>query len=317
MLTIGSLFSGIGGLELGLERVLGARTLYQVEREPFAQQVLAARWPRVQRFDDVRTLTEPPPVDILCGGFPCQDVSDAGTESGLKGRRSGLWFEFHRIAALSRPTFLAIENVGALRRRGLDTVIQGLRQLGYESAWSLIRASDVGAPHRRERLFIVAWRPERVARAPKHVAFVLQPGSRRGLWPTPTETDSSSSARMTCARTCEWRSKPGTTLTDAARLADAGLPLNAVAPHLSGAGALNADWVDALMGFPIGWTDPSVERPVQAPGWPALPGQAQHAWEPARLTRGKVHRGRLRALGNAVVPQCAEIVGLALGGMAR
>lgn len=107
-MTLGSLFSGIGGLELGLERALGCRTVWQVERDPYARHILARHWPEVERFDDVRTVGQHnlTPVDLLCGGFPCQDLSAAGKGAGLEGARSGLWYEMRRIIDELRPTWV-------------------------------------------------------------------------------------------------------------------------------------------------------------------------------------------------------------------
>ena len=121
-LTFGSLFAGIGGFDLGLERA-GMRCEWQVEIDPYARAVLAKHWPEVRRWEDVRTF--PPKegewgVDVICGGFPCQDISVAGKGVGLAGARSGLWYEFARIIGEIRPRFVIVENVAALLTRGAD-----------------------------------------------------------------------------------------------------------------------------------------------------------------------------------------------------
>ena len=112
-MRIGSLFSGIGGLELGLERAGVGRVAWQVEIDPFCRAVLAKHWPDVERFEDVRSVgaSNLSPVDVICGGFPCQDVSLAGLGRGLEGERSGLWFEYLRIVTEMRPRFVVVENV--------------------------------------------------------------------------------------------------------------------------------------------------------------------------------------------------------------
>lgn len=158
-LTFGSLFAGIGGFDLGLERA-GMRCLWQVENDPYATKVLEKHWPKVRRWDDVRTF--PPDkwggaaVDLICGGFPCQDISNAGLRAGIDGERSGLWREFARIIRILRPRFIIVENVSALLIRGIDRVLGNLATIGYDAEWSLFSACSVGASHVRERVFIVA-----------------------------------------------------------------------------------------------------------------------------------------------------------------
>jgi len=159
-MRIGSLFSGVGGLELGLERAGVGEVAWQVEREPYAQKVLAKHWPHAKRYDDVTTVGAHnlAPVDVICGGFPCQDISTAGRGAGLKGARSGLWFQMLRIIEEMRPYVVIAENVAALRARGLPVVVAGLRDAGYRVVVVPCAAEDVGAPHRRERIFICAFR---------------------------------------------------------------------------------------------------------------------------------------------------------------
>ena len=159
MLTFGSLFAGIGGFDLGLERA-GMACAWQVEREPYAVRVLEKHWPNVRRHDDVCTF--PPAegnwaVDLICGGFPCQDISFAGKGLGLAGKRSGLWVEMHRIIGELRPRYVIVENVAALLARGMETVLGDLSEIGYDTEWHVIPACAVGAPHRRERVWIVAY----------------------------------------------------------------------------------------------------------------------------------------------------------------
>lgn len=159
MLTIGSLFAGVGGLELGLEWAGLGPVLWQVERDEFCRQVLAKHWPDVERFDDVCAVgaSELRPVDVICGGFPCQDVSQAGKKVGIGGSRSGLWFEFARIVGELRPRFVVVENVADLALRGLDVVLGDLAALRYDAIWFTFGAENLGAPHRRRRLFVVAY----------------------------------------------------------------------------------------------------------------------------------------------------------------
>jgi len=153
-----SLFSGIGGLELGLEWSGLGVTRWQVEQDAFARQVLAHHWPEAQRFEDVREVTgqDFPGCDVICGGFPCQDISQAGKREGIDGERSGLWREYARLVRELRPRLVIVENVAALAIRGLDRVLGDLAALRYDAEWEIVSAWDAGAPHLRKRLFIIA-----------------------------------------------------------------------------------------------------------------------------------------------------------------
>ena len=157
-LTVGSLCSGIGGLELGIERALGARVVWQAEVDPHAATVLAHHWPGVPNLGDLTTVdwAHVEPVDVMCFGFPCQDISSAGRRAGLEGEKSALWFACADAVRLVRPRWLLVENVGALLVRGFDRVQGDLAEMGYDTSWGCLRSSDIGAPHRRERIFIAA-----------------------------------------------------------------------------------------------------------------------------------------------------------------
>jgi DNA (cytosine-5)-methyltransferase 1 len=159
------LFSGIGGFSLGLERA-GMRTVAFCEIDPFCRAVLRRRWPGVPCYEDIKTLTanrlaaDGIDVDAICGGFPCQDISRAGHGAGLAGARSGLWSEYARLIGELRPRYVIVENVAALLERGMGTVLGDLSGLGYDAEWSTVSACSVGAPHVRQRVFIVAY-PDR------------------------------------------------------------------------------------------------------------------------------------------------------------
>lgn len=157
-----SLFSGIGGLELGLERA-GMTVVGQVEINPFCRTVLARHWPEVPRHDDVRTTPawwtdQPrPTVDLVAGGFPCQPFSDAGQRRGVADERWG-WPWMRDVIDTTRPAYVLIENVAALLRdsTAFSRVLADLHDLGFDADWSVVTACSVGAPHLRRRLFLVA-----------------------------------------------------------------------------------------------------------------------------------------------------------------
>jgi DNA (cytosine-5)-methyltransferase 1 len=167
-MTFGSLFSGIGGFDLGLERA-GFRVIWQCECDPFARRVLARHWPGIPCYEDVRqidgSVRRP---DLLCGGFPCQDISNAGKRVGIDGERSGLWAEFARTIHLLRPRFVLVENVAAILVRGMGRVLGDLATLGYDAEWDWFPAAAFGADHWRDRTFLLAYpsgtRRERVLR---------------------------------------------------------------------------------------------------------------------------------------------------------
>jgi DNA (cytosine-5)-methyltransferase 1 len=156
--TVGSLFAGIGGFDLGFERA-GYEIRWQVEIDPWARRVLEKHWPHVHRHDDIRTagahILET--VDVLCGGFPCTDISLAGKGAGITGPQSGLWSEYARLIRELRPRYVVVENVAALLTRGLGRVLGELAACGYDAEWDCIPAAAVGAPHRRDRLWLVAY----------------------------------------------------------------------------------------------------------------------------------------------------------------
>ena len=186
------LFSGIGGFALGFQRA-GLQPVAFCERDGFARAVLAQGWPDVPCYDDILTLTAErlrrdcvPPPDIVCGGFPCQDISLAGRGAGLRGARSGLWDEMLRLVRECGPDWVVVENVPALRVRGADQVLDGLEAAGY-ACWPLVvGAAHAAAPHRRARVFLLAHAHR--ARLEDRVCgtadpHAILPTERRGGWP--------------------------------------------------------------------------------------------------------------------------------------
>ena len=157
-LTFGSLFAGVGGFDIGFERA-GMMPVWQVEINEYCRAILEPHWPNVRRHDDVRTF-KATSVDVVCGGFPCQDISNAGKRHGIEGERSGLWTEYHRIICEIRPRYVVIENVSAILVRGIGTVLRDLAACGYDAEWDCLPASAFGGYHERDRAFIVAYPAE-------------------------------------------------------------------------------------------------------------------------------------------------------------
>ena len=162
-----SVFTGIGACELAATW-MGWENIFQVEVDDFARQVLAKNYPNTKRYVDIREFNGGGyrgQIDVLTGGFPCQDISYAkswttdGTfqANGIDGKRSGLWYEYARVINEIKPKFVVAENVAALTNQGLDVVIQTLSDIGYNAEWAIIPASFVGAPHLRKRVWIVAY----------------------------------------------------------------------------------------------------------------------------------------------------------------
>ncbi len=158
-MTFGSLFAGIGGFDLGFERA-GLECDWQVEINTACQCVLKKHWPDVARWKDVRSFHKLPEAwmtDVIVGGFPCQDISNAGLRTGISGPHSGLWSEYRKTIGVLRPHYVVVENVNAIRTRGLEVVVGDLAKLGYDAEWTTIPAWAVGSPQRRRRTFLVAY----------------------------------------------------------------------------------------------------------------------------------------------------------------
>jgi len=208
-LTVLDLFSGIGGFSLGFERTGGFETVAFCEIEPFCQKVLKKHWPKVPCYNDVRNLTQgnTPKADVITGGFPCQDVSLSGKLGGLwNGTRSGLFDEIIRIAGYVKPKFILLENVsnllnGPSEQRGgwFGYVLASLASIGYDAEWHCIRASFIGAWHKRDRVWILAYpkreqhgegRSEKPILQQRHLSGqftrVFKKWPRRSSLPTPT-----------------------------------------------------------------------------------------------------------------------------------
>jgi len=155
-MTHGSLFSGIGGFEEGAE-MADIQTLWNCELEEYQSKILKKNYQHARQYRDIKNLKHPRYVDIISGGFPCQDISVAGKGEGIKGGRSGLWSENHRIIREVRPKYAILENSPALLYRGFERVLLDLWEIGYNAEWQCISNSAFGFPHKRERVYIIAY----------------------------------------------------------------------------------------------------------------------------------------------------------------
>lgn len=302
MLNALDLFSGIGGFSLGFERA-GSRTIGFCEIEPSCQRVLAKHWPDAPIISDIRNFNAdslPNSVDIICGGFPCQDISVAGKKAGITGSRSGLWKEYARLINELKPRYAIIENVANLRSSGLVTVLTDLWQIGYDAEWHCIPASALGAPHRRDRIWIIAY-PNRERcnggrdiRQARHIQ-----GEQERCDPQIHEErcerqpGTGTLCPVLADPLCAGLEGHGSLFGDARPRGQilqpsqvsllrsfGGTPWWSTEPEISRLkdNGLNPDWVEWLMGFPIGWTE------------------------------GGTRKERLCSLGNAVVPIIPEMI---------
>jgi DNA (cytosine-5)-methyltransferase 1 len=298
------LFSGIGGFSYAAEYIVGGFTTVQfVEREPFCQNILSRHWPDVPIHDDITTFNpKPHSADVVCGGFPCQDISTAGKQAGIKqGTRSGLFYELIRVVCLVRPQYVILENVSAILANGLDTVLGELAQAGFDAEWACIPASAVGACHQRDRWWLVAY--PKSTRSWQHKSHAWRQRDGKSLFgdrcadqevssPSP---NTQSSGRGT--RQGQGTQSPGHQSTG-------------VGNDVTGSNAPNPDdqrqqkqhpaaiavrqrwprWGDAPQRLNPDWRS-YLSEPVLCRGDDGLPGRVD----------------RLKALGNAVVPQVAAI----------
>lgn len=186
-----ALFAGAGGGILG-GKLLGWRTVCAVEWDSYAASVLVARQndgtlPPFPIWDDVQTFDGRPwqgRVDVVSGGFPCQDISVAGKGAGINGERSGMWKHMARIICEVRPRYVFVENSPALTSRGLGTVLGDLAAMGYNAAWGVLGADDVGAPHRRKRIWILGYTSgERLPKGSLNIhVYATKPKKHTGTW---------------------------------------------------------------------------------------------------------------------------------------
>ena len=300
-LRVLDLFSGIGGFSLGLERTGGFETVAFCEIEDYPRRVLAKHWPKVPIYHDVRTLTADAlsrdgiSVDVICGGFPCQDISGAGKGAGLAGERSGLWREYARIIGELRPSLIIVENVAMLLSRGLGDVLGDMAALGYDAEWHCIPASAIGAPHERDRVWVLANASRR--RCSGSGEGEVQLAGRNEIVGAGEDVADATGERRAETRQLrfgqpqEWSGRRRAEMANAVRK---GLAHGGQAGEQTGAVAYQ--WRMALA---------ELERRGRA-WWASEPGMD-------RVADGVPNRvDRIAALGNAVVPQIPELIGRAI-----
>ena len=289
-MTFGSLFAGIGGFDLGLERA-GMECRWQVEIDGYASRVLAKHWPHVARWGDVRTFPPGSPdewgVDLICAGVPCQPVSVAGKQRGKDDER-WMWGECLRVVADLQPIVFVAENPSALlsddRGRTFAGIVAALQAAGYGVDWQTIAAGDLGAPHRRERVFMVARQDCSMGQVP-----VL-----RGL-PVHDSSDARSRLHMPSDRGVERRP----------------LPASPIVANADRQGLQGAVLEHASEGLPRPRSGARGDEEQDIP-------EATRGWWEVEPGVGRVAHGiprrvdRLRCLGNAVVPQIVELIGRAI-----
>jgi len=322
-ITFGSLFAGIGGIDLGFERC-GMQCKWQVEINDYAQKVLAKHWPKVHRERDIRECSARnlERVDIIAGGFPCQDISYAGLGAGLDGERSGLFFEAVRLVRELQPRAVVLENVAALLTRGLDRVLGTLAEIGYDAEWHCIPAAAVGAPHIRDRVFVIGFLSDSISAGARN-----QSREDRGQ-----ERESSGTREPEALRQIHREADSGRIESvcealayTSPQLGTRGWDANSddenskQARHTkdsqpSGAGSgchtgKSPDVADAYFPHAQGQR----QEPIGVK--PQLGDASYESWWAVEPAVGRVANGvprrvdRLRGLGNAVVPQVAELVG--------
>lgn len=290
MITIGSLFSGIGGFELGLERAIpNSKTIWQCEQNKFARKVLEKHWPDVPIYHDIKEMKHGTIdiVDIIVGGFPCQDISQAGKRKGIaNGERSGLWFEMLRIIDMVRPRIAIAENVTAITQkgRGMDIVLSSLSKIGYDVEWIDVRASDEGAPHKRERIFFVAY-PNEINR---HKKFgIVEKEKRKTSKEVQHKTKHSNGSWNTNA------------IDDGTRCESTNTNMQHIKKQSMYTNTMESNGMFECGSGENGrihkrnyWQRTPIESPL------------------CRVDDGISNRmDRLKALGNAIVPQCSETIG--------
>jgi len=308
-----SLCSGIGGADLAAEWTEAIEVVGQVEIDPFCQQVLAKHWPSVPRIGDIKDVqgNEFGEIDIIVAGFPCQPHSLAGKRQGSQDERN-LWPEVRRIIGASQPRWFVGENVCGLLTvesgRFFSGILSDLVSLGYRVGWAVYGACEVGAPHRRERVFIVSHADsDRQRNGPSQSkrfsecqgASDASIDGKKGVMAHASRSGQQECDVSTIASEQGYLTRFDVEDSPACRLEEQQEPSRAYDQFdAPGEGQLESGMGKFADGFPL----PKMDRPYR---WPAGPGEPQHNYEPPRVTISKQQNRakRLKALGNSIVPQ--------------
>jgi DNA (cytosine-5)-methyltransferase 1 len=303
------LFSGIGGFSLGLERTGGFETVGFCDNDKKTHLVLKKHWAAVPIYDDVSTLkgSDLGTIDIITGGFPCQDLSVAGKGAGLAGARSGLWFEFHRLIKETQPKWVIAENVAVLRSRGLDQVLRSLDEIGYDAEWHCISASAVGAPHRRDRIWIVAHPRHRCGR---DFGSSQERHNASGEWTTDSDTISGSGDKPEdlAYADSEWQlQQEGIEQNQRGWSCNSGIQKSVAYSGSEGLERLRIRTLSTESQESVSSSCGSIVRSVtNSDFWKTEP-------QLGRVADGIPNRmDRLKQLGNSLVPQIPEMIGYAI-----
>jgi DNA (cytosine-5)-methyltransferase 1 len=292
-LTVGSLFSGIGGMDLGLERA-GHTVIWQSEIDPYCNKVLKKHWPTVPNLGDITTIDwgKVEPVDIICGGYPCQPFSTAGKRNGKNDPRH-LWPAMHNAICRLRPRYALMENVRGHLSMGFGDVLADLAKIGYDAEWQVIPAAAVGAPHRRDRVFIVAY-------------------------PNSVRLERQRAEQSTTRFARGYENKDENVANTKSKFSNVGndYPGNGTQPQTvtklrDNSGAQDVAYANSA---------PKQHQQVWQVPEPNFERRSWWEIEPdvGRMAHGVPNRvDRFRGLGNAVVPQVAELVGRLIGEHAK
>ena len=315
MITIGSCFSGIGGFELGLERAIpNSKTIWHCEKDEFCRKILRKHWPDSHIYQDIKHMhtQEVQRPDILCAGFPCQDISVAGKKEGIYGKKSGLFWDLESLICRIRPSIVVLENVPNIVRLGGREVLGALTELGYNAEWTIISARQFGAPHLRKRWFLVAYsnrlrrmehkRLEKEIQQP-FLEGIQQKKSQQPVMPKSAHSSSPYAAHSYSQRLDNLQLRSSTEGSSQTTSTEKSYAL-----EQNSSNAANSISIRAQVQTFRGYSGQQMSRSN---------GEKRRFWEEGEtpsplcgVDDGIPKRvDRIRALGNAIVPQCSEYIG--------